>query len=258
VHGCVTSFSIQKQGNSPEENEDACCPSRNREFTSRALRVAISDGATEGALSRQWAQLLVRTFCKLTTSRATRVIETAQHEWKLFLEGYLRDRAEYRPLQWYEESMLEQGAFASLLGLQIGARETRGGRNPWHAVAMGDSCLFQVRGEDLVAKFPMQHSNEFNSRPLLLPSNPLLFEAALKNVKSESGCWHPGDSFYLATDALSAWFLSQVERRQMPWHVLRDLDTTEEMKPFPEWVADLTRGRQMKNDDVTLLRVDIY
>ncbi len=258
MHGYVTPFSVQKEGNSPEENEDACFPFHRGEFASAALRVAISDGSTEGALSGQWSQQLVRTFCRLRTSRVTSILEAAQREWKLFLADYLRDRAEHKPLQWYEEPLLDQGAFASLLGLQISARETRHGGRPWHSVAIGDSCLFQVRGEDLIATFPMQHSSDFTNRPLLVPSNPFLLEAALRGVKVESGYWHQGDSFYLATDALSAWFLSRVERGEMPWHVLRDFDTTDEVKPFPEWVSDLKRCHEVKNDDVTLLRIDVY
>ncbi len=258
VRGYVTPFSVQKEGNSPEENEDACFPSRGGDFSSRVVRVAVSDGSTEGALSGQWAQLLVRTFCKLKTLRAKSVVEAAQREWALFIAEYSRDRAEHRPLQWYEEPLLDQGAFASLLGLQIVTSERRPDGRLWRAMAAGDSCLFQVREEDLVATFPMRHSSDFTSRPLLLPSNPTFLETALRGVRLESGYWHAGDSFYLTTDALAVWFLSQVESGKMPWRVLRDLDTADEIKPFHQWVSDLKRCRQVKNDDMTLLRVDIY
>jgi hypothetical protein len=71
------------------------------------------------------------------------------------------------------------------------------------------------------------------------------------------GAWDPGDAFYLMTDALACWFMREVEEGRMPWGVLRDLDTSGEIKPFREWVGDLRMDRAIRNDDVTLLRVDI-
>jgi hypothetical protein len=259
VRAYVSSFSVQKEGNAPEENEDACCPAQGREVNARAFRVAISDGSTEGLLSGQWSTLLVRTFCKLQTSSIERIVQVAQIEWSSFLREYLKDRAEHNPVQWYEEPGLDKGAFGSLLGLHLNTRTARGGRKSWSAMAVGDSCLFQVRKDELVARFPVECARDFNSSPMLIPSNPALLDNALRyGVKLQSGHWRCGDSFYLATDALSGWFLLEVEQRRKPWQVLTDFDTRDQVTDFADWVSELRRSGRMKNDDVTLLRIDVY
>jgi len=59
------------------------------------------------------------------------------------------------------------------------------------------------------------------------------------------------------TDALACWFMREAEEGRTPWRVLRDLDTSDEIKPFREWVETLRKEGAMRNDDVTLLRIDI-
>jgi hypothetical protein len=71
------------------------------------------------------------------------------------------------------------------------------------------------------------------------------------------GAWQPGDAFYLMTDALAYWFMRETEEGRTPWRVLRDLNTSDEIKPFREWVKTLRVEGAMRNDDVTLLRVDM-
>ena len=58
------------------------------------------------------------------------------------------------------------------------------------------------------------------------------------------------------TDALSAWFMAGIERGERPWQRFQDLETTEERMSFVDLVADLRDSHAMKNDDVTLVRVD--
>jgi hypothetical protein len=61
----------------------------------------------------------------------------------------------------------------------------------------------------------------------------------------------------LATDALSAWFLAETEAGAMPWRTLADIDT-EAIESFPKWIDGLRSDGVMRNDDVTLTRVDIH
>jgi len=55
---------------------------------------------------------------------------------------------------------------------------------------------------------------------------------------------------------LACWFFKELEEGNKPWNLLRDLDT-EDGVPFEKFVADLRSGQRMKNDDVTLVRIDI-
>jgi hypothetical protein len=50
----------------------------------------------------------------------------------------------------------------------------------------------------------------------------------------------------------------EVEQRRKPWQVLTDFDTRDQVTDFADWVSELRRSGRMKNDDVTLLRIDVY
>ena len=66
------------------------------------------------------------------------------------------------PLPWYAEEKAASGAFASLLGLEI-FKKANGGPSPyaWRAVAVGDSCLFQVEAGQVSKAWPIGNSAEF-------------------------------------------------------------------------------------------------
>jgi hypothetical protein len=73
-------------------------------------------------------------------------------------------------------------------------------------------------------------------------------------VRETEGLARPGDLILLMTDALAAWFLAEAELRRRPWALLERLDTQEDFETF----VDLMRaGRAMRNDDVTLLKVEV-
>ena len=78
----------------------------------------------------------------------------------------------------------------------------------------------------------------------------------MENLKTESGDWQSGDQFFLMTDALAAWFFKEHEQSRKPWEVLRDLEY-DETKPFAEWVSRLRSNNEIRNDDVTLYRIEI-
>ena len=71
-----------------------------------------------------------------------------------------------------------------------------------------------------------------------------------------TGTWQSGDQFFLMTDALAAWFFKQYEQESRPWEVLRDLGY-DDSKPFEPWIAALRRNNEIRNDDVTLYRIEI-
>ncbi len=59
------------------------------------------------------------------------------------------------------------------------------------------------------------------------------------------------------TDALAAWFLAQAEQGERPWSIIRDLDTCDQANEFADVVSDLRTSRLLRNDDVTLIRIDV-
>jgi hypothetical protein len=70
-----------------------------------------------------------------------------------------------------------------------------------------------------------------------------------------SGECLPGDTFYLLTDALACWFLTAVESDREPWRELDEVGAG--ACPFDGWVAHLRRSGNLRNDDVTAVRVSL-
>lgn len=269
----VTTFQLQKFGNAPEEYEDAFYPKEEGVKQENIFHFAIADGASEGMLSGKWAEILVKIFCLDQSFSIDPVtfLDRAYGEWNSWEKDFLLERArQNRAIRWYEEQGLQTGAFSTFLGLSLTCyKEKLYGK--WEAAALGDSCLFQARDDQLIAGFPLEHSSDFNNRPLLISSNPALNEGIFNAFRLARGEWRIDDRFYLMTDALADWFLKEFESGQAPWLTLSDLGTEErghtsfgEMSPtseqkqsFDRWIADLRNTKKIRNDDVTLIRIDL-
>lgn len=239
-----------KYGSTAEEYEDAFCPQDSSEGAS-INRFAIADGATETSYSGLWARLLVKAYCDGEMDSADRIpetLESIQKRWKYQLTD--------RQLPWFAEHKLQLGAFAAFLGLTISPDATKDSVGTWDAIASGDSCLVQIRAETVTASFPLNESAAFNTHPVLLSTDPEALVLAMESLKTMSGDWQSGDRFFLMTDALAAWFFREHEQARRPWEVLRDLEY-DETKPFSAWVTGLRNNSEIRNDDVTLYRIEI-
>lgn len=250
MHVFAQPFWAPKQGNEDSEYEDAFWPRKSIEHKAPCFRCAVADGATETSYSGIWAKQLVRYLRKNCPAFDPDRFRDLQQRWSTIVRK--------RPLPWYAEEKIRLGAFAAILGLVLHDgvdREGRGGH--WQAVAVGDSCLVQMRGEEVLIRFPLAESAAFTNRPHLLSSNPAYTGRLVDHVRNMDGSWQAGDAFYLMTDALACWFMREAEEGRTPWRVFRDLNTSDEVKPFREWIEALRAEGAMRNDDVTLLRVDI-
>jgi hypothetical protein len=249
----LKAFWLPKEGSTEGEYEDAFLPCEARGYPIRKRqRFAIADGATETSFSRLWAQLLVRGFVRraLAVPPTMEQLKPLQERWRSKVGG--------KSLPWYAEEKMSYGAFAALLGLELSEEEGEAGtvRN-WQATAAGDCCLVQVRDNAIVDTFPFADSSAFNSRPDLLASLTAFNGPQNELVKTAHGTWRGDDTFFLMTDALACWFFKQVEIGNRPWVSLSNLDHQELANTFPEFVEDLRDNMEMKNDDVTLMRIDI-
>lgn len=246
---CIRALWLPKAGNTVEEYEDACWPLRSVDRELRAFRCAVADGATEASFSASWARLLVGAYCKGQWGgrRPFRSLARLQAVWQQEVDSL--------QLPWYAEEKRRSGAFASLLGFTLIAprEEIPGG---WMAEAVGDSCLFQVRSNDVITAFPMRCASEFNSRPHLIGSTAASNEHLLEHVRKAHGGWEPGDIFYLMTDALACWFLKMVEVGTRPWLELTTV-AADGQPSFAAWIKHLREERAIRNDDVTLLQVNV-
>src|SRR2546427_3485770 len=156
-------FWSPKAGNQESEYEDAFWPER--PLISRknvTFRFAVGDGATETSFSGIWAKQLVRAFCKgeLEGKEFPQRLSLLREKWHRIVSR--------KPMPWYAEEKIRSGAFAAILGLVLNDSSEPGEDGKWNALAIGDSCVFQLREKELVASFPIQSSDQFNNSPVLL------------------------------------------------------------------------------------------
>ena len=146
------------------------------------------------------------------------------------------------------------GAFATLLAADLTLPVSPTSRSPdhdegyWYAVSIGDTCMFQIRDDNLIGAFPAIPSSEFGNNPALVGSNHSDREFLRAHTLVHSGSVVQGDDFFMCTDALALWFTEQVEHGCKPWTVLRDLQAI----GFAEWLDYARRTGDLRNDDVTL------
>jgi hypothetical protein len=260
----VSTFWVPKRGSSYQEYEDAFWVDSHDgsgEIRRSPFKAAIADGASESLLAGRWADRLVEVF---GTSKAARSRREFSDAYRTAIDGWDDVVTEYKlkreergsPIQWYEEPGFAKGAYATILAVEF--RDGRSGRAPtWRATALGDSCLFQVRDEVLYASFPVSDAASFSYQPPLLGSRGVDDAILRRHVGVKAYDWEHGDSFYLVTDALAAWFLRTNESGGHPWEPLRDMDTRDAEMEFADWVENQRDIAQMNNDDTTLVRIDM-
>jgi hypothetical protein len=243
-------FRLPRQDYRLEECQDASAGDAERG------RFAIADGAAESPYAALWAHLLVEEFVRQNerTPRWASWLPSLQERWAA-ASGLAPNGERSDGVPWYLEPGLIQGAFATFLSLVIE-------EGSWHALAVGDSCLFQVRQDELVRAFPIARAADFSNAPWLVGSRTSPGEVPHKNGMQQQGDWLPRDRFWMMTDALAQWFLIQVETGNKPWLALDPLlstagDEDTAQQAFAVWIEELRAARQLRNDDVTLLAISL-
>jgi Protein phosphatase 2C len=242
---------LPKAGNTLDEYEDAVCPQECVDRRLFSFRCAIADGATEASFSGLWARLLVEGWYsrRLGSRRLTAALSPLQQAWSRHVSA--------RPLPWYAEEKLRSGAFAAFLGLSM-QHDPRSGYKGWSALAVGDSCVFQLRGGRILAAFPLTHWTQFDNRPALLSSVPTYNARLGPYIRRASGTWCSGDTFLLMTDAIASWFLRESSTSPVSCPMIEFPSVDTDGITFAGWIDELRRQDHLRNDDVTVLTVNVF
>jgi hypothetical protein len=224
-----------KSGHTTTEYEDAYA------LEPTALRFAVADGASETSFAKEWAELLVSRFVQAPPLAAE------LRDWVAPMQATWALAHLDKPAAWYAEEKARSGAYSSLLGVSLEPGH-------WRALAVGDSCLFVVRAGRLERAFPLERSEQFSQQPVLLSSVPRANHGVWQDVRAEEGELRDRDQLLLMTDALAQWFLTETELGRRPWAALQRAETAEAFQMF---VHLLRGGGALRNDDVTLVRLEV-
>ncbi|MFE5290500.1 hypothetical protein ACFRAQ_36615 [Nocardia sp. NPDC056611] len=274
----VTRLLAAKQGNSMSECEDAVYvlpPTPFDELIDGAVTASICDGATESVLAKDWAQLLAsisatRAHADPEFFETGRVFEEFAKEvvnhWGPWVDEYESLRAaQGRPLKWYEQQKLSGSTFATLLSVRVtpihlpdrhSAQQPPSAEWRWQAAALGDSCLFHIRDDVPVQSFPVEQVEEFGTTPDLFGSRNHDSGLLTARTRFAEGLCRPGDRLLLMSDALAAWFMTADDCAAATRELL-EYSGPHDAAEFSAWLGGLRARRELRNDDVALIRIDV-
>jgi len=285
-------FHAHKRGGTEDEYEDAFFPDGFAEKV-RGFRCAVADGASESAFAREWAQLLVGAFGRREMNVAHLQEQWQKSVGGKRLPWFLEKKARRGAFAAFIGLSL-RGAGAATTRARLAANHAvasvsaadwmpptgnardNGSDGPpatgwhtgdgchrgeiagtWRAIAVGDSCLFQIRDDELITVGPLSRSDQFDNSPFLLGSKSAQsIGRNAPHVNVHAGTWSRDDRFYLATDAMAQWLLLRDEAGLPPWTMLRELGEADTL-PFDELVDRMRLEHDLHNDDTTLLRVEV-
>jgi serine/threonine protein phosphatase PrpC len=248
------SFSICKDGNREEENEDAVFPviASGTSLWSDGFSCAMADGATQASFSKLWANLLVKETGRSQnlTQDLPQALFAAHSSWKNQLNQI--------DLPWPVEVKMQQGAHSTLLWFHIWHRNGAGPLNDapprgWTSNAIGDTCVFQVTKGKSSEGFPFTSSEQFSNSPELVSTNSL--HRAKLTQRTISGTWQKGDYFLIASDALAEWLVRNLASQKTTWASVHDHLTS--LVRYQNWIRALRKHNLIKNDDTTLICLSV-
>jgi len=235
----LNAFWLQKSGNLPSEYEDAFSYSTITQDKDAEFLCAVADGATETSFSGLWARILTDAYVKKYLTNINQdMIKDLSQQWRFEIQESTKEK----PLPWYAEEKLNKGAYSSLMGLTL---------NPdgsWSGICVGDSCLFQIRGASNLS-FPYENPQQFNNTPSLISTT--LMNNTMINPLNLQGNWQSGDYFFLMTDALGHYFISDRHLKRRFRAKIFD------QSYFEELIYTAQKNKLCKNDDITLLIINV-
>ena len=236
---------VAKAGNAPEECEDAYAKKK----TKQSLKALVADGATESSFAREWANLL----CKALVNKRSFSYQTIANYLPEIRKKW-QNQVTQKPLPWYAEAKLEKGAFAAIAGVYIHCK-----KGQFDAFAIGDCCIFQVSNDQLLVSWPITEVSAFANNPFLVATKPIDDETLKERFKPlRKQPLDKGGYLFLMSDALACWFVHNHQQKERPWHTLIGFAEEEpSQQAFEQWLDDQRTNKTIKNDDTTLLIIEI-
>ncbi|HEX5404133.1 MAG TPA: hypothetical protein VFX16_17740 [Pseudonocardiaceae bacterium] len=199
----------------------------------RTGRFAVADGASTSARSEMWSQLLVDAYVQGSNPFAADVLAQLRRRW--------RELVMSPDLPWFALRKIEEGSAAAFLGVTIDPDQ-----RAFHAIMVGDCCLFHIRRGQLLSASPLDRSDQFSRFPELLSSRS---GDDPKEPVERIGQLRDEDVLVLATDAMAKSLLRVFETHQriLPLDMM-----TRSRDDFSRKVASYRQRGYLDNDDVTL------
>jgi hypothetical protein len=222
---------------SPKDWEDAAA------YDEESGLAVVADGASASFDGQRWARHLAWAFWD---SPMTSFDDQSFKQWVDHARRTWHHHAAERKLlrtnlpEYLDPLDGEPASGATLLGVRLVL-----GDHLWESVAIGDACSFHVRGTNLLSVQPLDRPADFNAAPALIMTAP---EGNDPMATLGRGWYEPGDTLYLATDAVAKWLLVQAQEPSVWRSLSRATQAT-----FADLVEAERASGTMGIDDCTLL-----
>jgi hypothetical protein len=240
-------YSLQRIGDSPDDNCDAVCAAN------KALRFAVSDGASQSFNSGLWAQLLVNSWAE-SSGRAT--IDSLASGCAARWLAETRHEVSKVPNNDLLITKMKNGSSATFGGVRWVA--DAGSDGFWEAIVVGDVLLIvtelDATGQATVRMtVPVETLADF-------PTSPDQVSTSIPHLARRSTTIHlshrPGIGFALLTDAVARYAVALCTRGVELSSVFPFIG--EEDAQFSNWIASLRQSGQIDDDDSTVLFVQTF
>lgn len=215
---------------------------------------AAADGVASSLFSGSWARILVQAVVKdppAIDDPPSFAPWLAKHR-EAWLAG-----VDPSTLAWHQKPKFQDGAFATLLWLEMIVTEKSDaeatGEFQYFAYAVGDTCLFHVRGDRLLRSFPLTKSEEFDNDPLVIGSVDKKKDHLVEFLSASDYC-QTGDLLAICTDAVAAHLLHAMEQGEVPdWAGYWTFSEND----WREAIAELRQRQAIRHDDSTLVLLKV-
>lgn len=237
-------FWLAKDADEPEQYQDAF------ELDAERGIAAIADGVSSAIFSGPWARVLTR---EVVAAPPNLDDSAAFQDWLARNRAAWSSQIDVSKLTWYQRPKMVDGAMTTLLWIELAPVELgeNGLAKNYHLrmFAIGDTCMFHLRGGQTLSKFPLESSSEFGLNPAVIASIDRKRDHLLAFKAAEADCL-PGDLLVLCTDAIALWAYERAESGEpVAWEDYWELDAGR----WRDEIFSLRDAARMRFDDSTLV-----
>lgn len=215
---------------------------------------AVADGVASSLFSASWANILAKAVVHdpPNTDDAPALIPWLAKQREAWVSPI-----DPGTLAWHQKPKFQEGAFATILWIEMFIAEKSDpaatGEFQYFAYAIGDTCLFHVRGERVLRVFPLSKSEQFDNDPLVIGSVDRKKDHLIEFSAIDDYC-QSGDYLAICTDAVAARLLHGMEQGEVPdWSAFWDFTEAQ----WRQEIIDLRQRQAIRHDDSTLLLLRI-
>lgn len=235
---------MSKLGNRESDYEDSFS------YDLEKMKFAIADGASNSIFSDVWSRSLTESFITEDVDLFSQSVQTVVQTVMDKARSKWYSSINWTTLPWFTKNKSVNGSYSTILFCQLRERDSE--HLQMRIIAVGDSCLFKIRGDDITFSFPLTYISQFNISPDLVWSGrgypfPEKSPSKYPVTRVMDGVVEASDQLVFATDSVSVLLLSDPNPMTLVTEIIE--------KRFTEKLIKAIDSGKIKNDDVTLALV---